>query len=82
MNPEEKDHVILQLQRRLESLQRKHAVLEFRLQYLEARVNRLAEHTGCPELSVDKRIAGMADRELRDWTTAVEEQINRSARRN
>lgn len=82
MDSVDKDQIILQLQKNLRELQRRHALLEFRLQQLELRINRIAEKTGIGEECPSKRVASLTDAELRDWVSVTQNHLGHSPRRN
>lgn len=79
----EKDDIIAGLQQHVEWLQRRQALLELRLLFLERRVNVLTERTGgSAELALAQWIATMPDGQLRDWSDASEFLFDQSPRRN
>ncbi|MBC7925000.1 MAG: hypothetical protein H7039_05015 [Bryobacteraceae bacterium] len=82
MSDFEKDQFIYELQRSFRELQRRHGLLEFRLQQLEVRINRIAERTGIGEECTARKVAGLTDAQLRDWISVAEEHMSQSPRRN
>ncbi|MDZ4796920.1 MAG: hypothetical protein SGI92_02070 [Bryobacteraceae bacterium] len=75
----EKDQIIAELQDRLDYLQRRQVLLEFRMLFLE---RRLTERTGGAEPELQQWVATMPDRQLREWSDAAEGLFEQSPRRN